>query len=303
MSCPVCGAQEMRQPELALTGATLHRCAGCRAVYRDRVAGLEAAEYYHDYYKGKPAAHDPITAKRYHVILDRFERLRLPGRLLDVGCGAGHFLVVAESRGWRATGLEVSGSGVEILAELKRERGWGFEILGEDLLKADLPASSFTAVTLFEVLEHLADPVANLEKIHRLLEPGGLLYLTTPNFDSLPRYALGGRWRAITPEHLCLFTPAALRRCLQASGFMPMRLVTKNVDVPEILAKWRVRRRPDQPVATFEATRVFRHTVERSRPLRWLKSGANAVLRLSGLGETIEALAVRDANAHSRHRD
>lgn len=69
-------------------------------------------------------------------------------------------------------------------------------------------------MTLFEVLEHLIGPMASLRRIHTLLEPEEILYLTTPNFDSLSRYALAGRWRAITEEHLCLSIPG---RCVPVS--------------------------------------------------------------------------------------
>jgi SAM-dependent methyltransferase len=257
----------------------------------------KAAEYYHDYYAGKSPEYDPITEKRYHAILDSFERLKFPGRLLDVGCGMGHFLTVAEARGWQPTGLELSVSGLQLLTSLKAEGGWRFEVWNKDLLGADLPEGSFRVVTLFEVLEHLIDPLANLRKIHTLLEPGGLLYLTTPNFDSLSRYALGGRWRAITPEHLCLFNPPAVRACLKSAGFGPVRVLTKNIDVPEILAKWRRSRHAQERVNTFPATRAFRRTVESSRYLQLLKRAANAALWLLSLGETVEALAVKQLEA------
>lgn len=281
----------------------LYRCSDCRVVHWGRVWEPEKAiEYYRDYYAGKPPEYDPITEKRYDAILDWFERLTSPGRLLDVGCGIGHFLTVAESRGWQAVGLEVSASALQLLTHLKSERRWRFQVHGEDLLRADFPEGSFRAVTLFEVLEHLIDPMANLRGIHTLLEPGGLLYLSTPNFDSLSRYALAGRWRVITEEHLYLFNPGTLITCLEAAGFHPVRVLTKNVDVPEILAKWRRRRQPREPVNTFPATWAFRRTIEGSTWLRWLKAGANEALRLSRLGETIEALAVKRSLEISSNR-
>jgi 2-polyprenyl-3-methyl-5-hydroxy-6-metoxy-1,4-benzoquinol methylase len=305
IACPICGNRQSRR----LLGSTrfatlLFRCPECRIVHwADYWEPDKATEYYHGYYAGKAPTYDPITEKRYHAILERFERLTRKGRLLDAGCGMGHFLAVAESRGWTAVGLEVSGSGVEMLAAIKKERGWRFEVHGEDLLKADFPPRSFKVVTLFEVLEHLGDPLANLRRVHSLLEPGGILYLTTPNFDSLSRHALGERWRAITREHRCLFNPETLRNCLVEAGFDPLELVTKNIDLPEILSKWRTRSRPDVAVATFSATRAFRQTVESSRLLRLGKAGANLALSLLGLGETIEALAVLNTHAHSRDRD
>ncbi|MFQ5874192.1 MAG: class I SAM-dependent methyltransferase [Dehalococcoidia bacterium] len=298
ISCLVCGSDRASRLDLNGGRLPLYRCPDCRVVHWGHVWGSEkVVQYYHNYYAKKRPEYDPVTEKRYHAILDRFERMTRPGRLLDVGCGMGHFLAVAESRGWEAVGLEVSGSGLQLLARFKAEQGWRFKVHGEDLLGSDFPSASFRAVTMFEVLEHLVDPMANLRKVYTLLEQGGTLYLTTPNFDSLSRYALAGRWRAITPEHLYLFNPRTLGTCLDAAGFHPVRILTKNVDVPEIVTKWRRRRQPYEPANTFPTTRAFRRIIEDSLWLRWLKAWANAALRLSRLGETIEALAVKRSMA------
>lgn len=93
------------------------------------------------------------------------------------------------------------------------------------------------------------------------------------------------------------FNPRTLRACIKAVGFQPVRLLTRNVDVPETLAKWRWCGQPEKPVGAFLATRSFRRPIERSPWLRWLKVGANAILRLSRLGETIEVLAVKQEEA------
>ncbi len=294
ISCTLCGGDRSARVGLDSGRSLLYRCLDCRVVHwGEGWKSEKVAEHYHDYYSKKEPEYNPITEKRYHAILDRFERMARPGRLLDVGCGIGHFLAVAESRGWEAVGLEVSGSGLQLLARCKAERGWRFQVHGTDLLGANFSQGSFKAVTLFEVLEHLIDPMANLRKIYTLLEQGGILYLTTPNFDSLSRYALAGRWRAIAPEHLYLFNPRTLSTCLKAAGFVPIRVLTKNVDVPEVLAKWRHSRQPQKPLNTYPATRAFRNTIESSLWIRWLKAWANMALRLSRLGETIEALAVK----------
>lgn len=271
----------------------LYRCRSCHLVHRAQIwTTTEAADHYKNYYAKKLPERDPITERRYEAILERFEALRPPGRLLDVGCGQGHFLLVAESRGWQPVGLEVSASGLGLLERVRAENGSRFELIAEDLLHADLPTGAFAAITLFEVLEHLTDPVPQLERIRELLEPGGLLYLTTPNFDSVPRYALGNAWRVMVPDHVCLYTPRALRRCLARVGFDTKRLLTKNIDLPEIRAKWRLRGHA-RKVATVQQTNALRHQIEESRALGWMKGAVNTGLRVSGLGETIEALAVR----------
>ncbi|MDP6580118.1 MAG: class I SAM-dependent methyltransferase [Vicinamibacterales bacterium] len=297
MDCPTCGKTRPRSFDLS-DAIELYRCQACGLVYR----GLawtpgESVEHYEGYYAGRQTAFDPLTEKRYHEVLGQFERRVRPGRLLDVGCGLGHFLVVGEARGWQSVGLEVSASGVGLLERLKADRGLDFQIVTQPLLEADLQPGSFRAITMFEVIEHLSDPQLHLERIHNLLEPGGILYLTTPNFDSLSRLALGGGWRAMTPDHLCLFNPRALRASLRAAGFQPELLTSKNVDLPEILAKWRRGPSSGRSVETSAATQSCRNRVERSSWLRAVKATANVGLHLFGRGDTLEAMVLKDASA------
>ena len=276
------------------TAHELYRCAGCGLVHRG--ASWQASDsiaHYDGYYAGREVVFDPLTEARYHEVLTEFERHVAPGRLLDVGCGLGHFLAVAEARRWRPAGLEVSASGVRLLEQVRQERHLAFDIVQAHLLDANLPAGGFRAVTLFEVLEHLSDPRAHLERIRNLLEPGGVLYLTTPNFDSVSRRALGPRWRAMTPDHLCLFNRRAMRACLRATGFDVVTVRTKNIDVPEILLKWRQSPANGREVSTFGATQSLRQTLERRPWLGAVKSAVNIGLDWAGAGDTIEVLALK----------
>lgn len=275
----------------------LLRCRSCRVVQRE--AGVwsneTAATYYHDYYSEDHAGFDPITGKRFHGILDTLEALKPPGRLLEIGAGRGHFLTVAESRGWDVTGLEISHSGLEHLRKLKESEDWKFQLRGDDIMSPELPLGGFRAVALFEVIEHLTDPAAHVRRISALLEPGGLLFMTTPNFDSLSRRILGGRWRVIDPEHLFLFNRRSMGRLLLANGLRPVRLITKNLDVSELRAKWGNSKGVPSSQSRASA-QLLRQDIERKGWLRGLKSAVNAGLGLTASGDTLEVLAAKSEN-------
>ena len=85
--------------------------------------------------------------------------------------------------------------------------------------KAPLAANSFDAITLWDVLEHMADPIAVLKKAARLLRPGGILALNVPNIESLIAKLMGSRWPLLLTEHLYYFSPSSLRLLLERSGF------------------------------------------------------------------------------------
>jgi SAM-dependent methyltransferase len=136
-------------------------------------------------------------------------------RVLDVGCGAGDFLVIARGLGWLSYGVELDPNAVATA----RERGC--EILGSEVNELDARYEQyFDVVTLSHVIEHVRDPTQTLRDCLRLLKPGGQVWIETPNIDSVGYEAYGAHWRGLeSPRHLVLFNPAALRSCLERAGF------------------------------------------------------------------------------------
>jgi 2-polyprenyl-3-methyl-5-hydroxy-6-metoxy-1,4-benzoquinol methylase len=141
--------------------------------------------------------------------------LPAPGaRLLDVGCGSGAFLVYARTLGWSVMGLEIDG------VAAARAAAAGLEVIGSPLEQAGLPASHFDAVTLNHVIEHLHDAAAALREVFRVLRPGGMLWVATPNLESPLLRRLGSAWRGLEPpRHLVLYHRRALGAALLAAGF------------------------------------------------------------------------------------
>jgi 2-polyprenyl-3-methyl-5-hydroxy-6-metoxy-1,4-benzoquinol methylase len=136
-----------------------------------------------------------------------------PGRVLDVGAGDGYFLNAAQAAGWQVEGVELSAPRVA------RAREWfGLTLHSCDLASAPFAAGSFSAVTMLQLLEHLHDPAAVLRRGHELLQPGGLLLLSTPNVLAYARKQRGvDSWRI--PRHLFFFSPRTLLQTVEAAGF------------------------------------------------------------------------------------
>ncbi|WP_128106522.1 class I SAM-dependent methyltransferase [Azoarcus sp. DN11] len=136
------------------------------------------------------------------------------GALLDVGCGNGRFLAVAREMGWRAEGIDFDEQAVRAArAEGLQVRHGGIELFDDVRERYDV-------ITASHVIEHVHDPVDMLVRIHRLLKPGGRLWLETPNLASLGHRLYGPNWRGLEPpRHLVLFTPDSLRAALRKAGF------------------------------------------------------------------------------------
>ncbi|MFM8332830.1 MAG: class I SAM-dependent methyltransferase [Candidatus Methylumidiphilus sp.] len=134
--------------------------------------------------------------------------------LLDIGCGGGEFVRRALRLGYAAEGLEFDAQAVAAAT------AQGVPVREGALPATGLPADSYDAVTLSQVIEHLHDPLAALAEIHRLLKPGGFFWLATPNMDAPGHQTFGPDWRGLEPpRHLLLFSAAALVLALQKSGF------------------------------------------------------------------------------------
>ena len=202
----------------------LGQCQQCGLIYLNpRPTGEEMGRYYPPDYE--PYAQDVERAKGFLSSLDyRYgiaKRCRIvtkrkkPGRILDVGCGVGHFLNGMKLRGWQAFGIEVS----EGAAAYARER-FGLEVLVGELEEAELPAAYFDAITLWHVLEHLRDPLATLKEINRLLQDDGLLVFAIPNWESVDARLFGEFWVGLDmPRHLYVFPRPALEELLVEAGF------------------------------------------------------------------------------------
>ena len=152
------------------------------------------------------------TAARHLRIVERHAQL---GRLLDVGCASGMFLRAAADKGWDVVGLEPSRSFFESARQNLNGSG---QVFCTVLQNAPLPTRSFDVITLWDVLEHVTDPVAFLRSCESLLKPGGLLFVNVPDLSSIQARLFGARWPLLLQEHLNYFTPESLSRCAVSAG-------------------------------------------------------------------------------------
>lgn len=266
-------------------GHALWRCARCGALFAAADAAASAALYAR-YYDGARFETSPGVAAALDAVFGGAEPFRQTGRWLDVGFGEGALLSVAERRGWRCYGVEVSPHALDYGAR----RGW---TVTADARDVRLEAGRFDVVTMIELLEHVDRPGAVLDDAARWLRPGGSLYVTTPNADSVNRRLLGIGWSVVAPpEHLTLWTTRALREALGRRGFAIERMVTAGWNPADVLGRLRSR---GATVNRNETGRALADSLARSRGRRILKATANAVLNAGRLGDTIKVWARRHA--------
>jgi len=201
---------------------TVVRCRRCGLAYTNpRPTPQEIGDHYPHYHAGRHGQLRRLEEwyqRRQHREIVRWLAALRPqrGRLLDVGCGAGDLLLAARADGWRVSGVEPTPDGA---ARARDERG--LDVIAGRFEDALLPATTFDAVVLSGVLEHVHDPVADLARARALLALGGLVaIISLPRFDSPQARSFGPRWLALDlPRHLYHFDDRSFRRLASANGF------------------------------------------------------------------------------------
>ncbi|MBK8433971.1 MAG: methyltransferase domain-containing protein [Chloroflexi bacterium] len=154
-----------------------------------------------------------LTFERH---LQHFERFAGAGdgrTLLDVGAYIGVFVEVAREAGWQALGVEPSAWAT---AEAQRH---GLNVIEGTQDAPQLAGQQFDALTMWDVIEHVADPSAELKKAHALLKPGGFIAVHTMNVDSLMAKLMGGRWPWYMAMHIHYFSKRTLSEMMRRNGF------------------------------------------------------------------------------------
>ncbi len=190
------------------------RCRSCGLVYTNpRLTQLEVERAYREVVDHDYAREDSSRSINAHFSLHTIKPFVSSGRLLDLGCSTGYFLNAARLD-FETLGVEPSLWACEYARSRLR-----LDVISGTLDQARLPPSSFDVVAMIDVIEHLGDPQATLHDVASLLRPGGLLYLLTPNVQSLTARLLRARWWGLRPAHLYYFSPHTLTAMLGRAGF------------------------------------------------------------------------------------
>jgi SAM-dependent methyltransferase len=238
VSCAACGAPAPR-PHLRVAGdagerglipttdrfgvalADMVRCGRCGHVQLERMPSETVLEEaYRDAASDDYEREEAGQRATARTELRRIGRHVRPGRLVDLGCWVGFLVDEAGRAGWVVQGVEPS----EWAAD--RARGRGLAVVRAPLLEAGLPSGAFDAVAMGDVIEHIPDAGAALDEVARLLAPGGVLWLATPDAGSRLARAMGRRWWSVIPTHVHLFTRASIAALLDRHGFEVLAIGT-----------------------------------------------------------------------------
>jgi SAM-dependent methyltransferase len=190
------------------------RCADCRHVFvNPRLKPSINDDIYARYWR----SHEPAKVGNSHYagyVCRQLSALGGAGRLLDFGCGWGSVLNAANEAGWLATGIEVDERKVAFCNEQ------GLTAVHGDLLAQPFAAGTFDAAIAEQVFEHLYSPVEYMRELHRVLKPGGLLYVAVPNFGGVAAKLRRAEWEYVHPaSHVRYFDRRSLADLAERCSF------------------------------------------------------------------------------------
>jgi len=238
VTCNLCQGQDFKLL-YTISNLTVVKCRQCNLIFvnprlkKDTLQEMYESDYFHR------KIYDPNSKgfygyvnylsdkkniiKTFENVFDHIETYKKEGKVLDVGCAFGFFLDLAREKGWEVTGTELSSN-----ACLYARNELNLKVHQKTLSEAVLPEGDFDLVTMFDVIEHLPDPMAGLCKINRSLKHDGLLAVTTADADSLLARILGPKLEDVRRinEHLYVFSRRTITGMLKKSGFKILKIKT-----------------------------------------------------------------------------
>jgi 2-polyprenyl-3-methyl-5-hydroxy-6-metoxy-1,4-benzoquinol methylase len=217
--CPLCGGTQA-QPRFG----PLLTCRTCGLVCTDPAyTAPPAALYGESYYTQRNAylEDSAVFLKMFGRILDHVQERKAGGRLLDVGCGVGQLLQVAQARGYQVAGCDISAWATDYA------RGAGYDVRTGTLEEIHYEDSRFDIAVASHTLEHVPAPLPFLQEVRRVLRDDGLLVIAVPNFASVMAQTLRNHWAGLLPDqHLWHFTPKTLEAMLHKAGFQTLEVTS-----------------------------------------------------------------------------
>lgn len=246
--CRACGSP-LSKYQFTIAGNRVFRCKNCTHIFLDVLhTNNSIKEMYANYGKEKRnfyhiSKEDNKYTSNVTAYIKTIEQL-IPcqssrSTLLDIGCGRGFLLSQAKKNGFTIEGIEIC----KPLAE-QASKDLTCIVHTDPLVQLNLPNEKFDVVTMYDLIEHLQDPIKDLKKIWYVLKPGGILFVLTPNDNSLVRrisrllfYSSGYK----TPmkslyysHHLSYFTYKSIRALLETTHFELLKIETKNQELARL---------------------------------------------------------------------
>lgn len=224
-NCPICNINQIKLSRFKQSGDcgnifTIKKCKKCKVFFTNHfISNEELKLHYSNHYYSKDLSRlkgffEDFIPLRWLQRKSNVERFKPAGKILDIGCGNGKFLLSLKKDKWEIHGVELT----EESAKLALQQSVKVHI--GDILKLDLFDEYFDVITMWHVFEHIRDPQTLLRKIYSWLKRDGLLVIAVPNIDSLQAKIFYKCWYHLDmPRHFFHYSPESLNHLLRKNHF------------------------------------------------------------------------------------
>jgi 2-polyprenyl-3-methyl-5-hydroxy-6-metoxy-1,4-benzoquinol methylase len=228
MKCPLCGYEKfnyktIETQEVGTGGANqLAQCLSCSLAFSEDYnvdrssiyAGNYAAWHESSDNDEKIISHAKrVTFEKQLENLKKYTTVKNK-TLLDIGTGNGYLLEAAQDMGFDCQGVDISKNSTSIA-----NKKFPGKIKTGSFLDLDYPDNYFDVITLTDVLEHISDPHGLFTKISSILKTGGIVFIISPNYNSLSRKVLGKKWFQYKYEHVLYYNKKSIEYLIKHHGF------------------------------------------------------------------------------------
>lgn len=285
-TCLLCGSDRL----CAMQGYEkdhLCKCRSCGFVFAQRIPSQkELLDEYAQYARNDSISE--ITLKRYDELLQKFEKYRRNNAIIDVGAGDGQLISRAKQRRWNAYATEFDDRSVELC------RQKGVSVHQGKLDAGNYEDDFFDVICSVEVIEHINNPLEEVRNFHKILRKGGLVYVTTPNLNSVSHKLLKNRWNIFHyPEHLCYYTPRTLEKLFKEAGFKKVWIETTGFS-PGRFYQSVGSKQAQGSGPNNQNDEALRSKTETKFFWKLLKRTINGVLTLTKTGDNLKAAFVKE---------
>lgn len=234
-TCPICTSNKYSK-ELNKFDIDIYGCKECSHRYSSKIPNNVGDVYSDEGYlpemievvdKESDYRKERFGIERYELI----KKFAKGKKLLDIGCGVGHYLQIALKNNFEAYGQEL---GKDLAIWVRKNLGVTVFDEPIDKIKTDI---QFNVITIFDVIEHVIDPIKFISDAKRLLAKDGIILVLTPNFDSVAITIMKEKWQVICPpSHLQYFTHDSVKKLAERVGMDLVHIQTNGIDMGDLKA-------------------------------------------------------------------
>lgn len=273
-ACPVGCEAALIDTNIGLTEGKLQRCMACGQLLSQCTESRYhlSMQEFNEHNSTLPQNKDKARAfrlhtKRLNLITKHLKKNPTEIKLLDVGCSSGDFLLTAKKLGFTAEGVEPAPKAAITAQNL------GLNVTCGLLENLNLPEKNYDAITLFEVIEHLAKPMPLLLECQKLLKKSGLLIINTGNSTSWTAKIMRGKWEYFHIEkhggHITFYNPASIKKLSAALGMETTAIKTRCVSFVK---------KTDTPYLLYRSMKLFTEIL--NMPSQMLRKGHDMLVIL-----------------------